>query len=334
MSRDEWRKGALLLLALEVSALLVWLPSILWPFTVSWDENTFFLVAQRLLHGELPYTTTFENKSPLGLIFQTGAMAIVGPSPSALRFVAALVVGLTAFLLAVSAPSLRNARAGYLVGVLFVLVWGTLTNGLVWMSEVNVVLLFAVAWYVTMHKWKASAARLVCGGLLIGLLPLFRVNWALVAIVLFISVLARERSKRAFALLVAGAITPTVITVTTYSASGNLPRLWAGMVELPRGLGDTEGWRIPTLSDDQLPLYWLVFLMLVTALVLMSIQLRRIRNAEYQELTLRFLRRRGHSRWGHGYNPMTSPTRLCSSFQSWHLPWGDSFRCPVGMNQF
>jgi hypothetical protein len=50
------------------------------------------------------------------------------------------------------------------------------------------------------------------------------------------------------------------------------------MIKLPRGLGEEEGWKIPTLSDDQLPLYWLGLLMVVTALVLMVLRLQWVRD--------------------------------------------------------
>ena len=260
-------RGFWLMFSLELTAVLLWLPSILWPFTISWDENTFFLVAQRLLHGELPYTTTFENKSPLGLVFQSGAMAIVGPSPLGLRLISALLLGATAFLLVSAAPKERfRFLTAYLVGALFILLWVNLTNGLVWMSEINVVLIFALAWSLFVRQDFRRPFVLVGLGLVIGLLPLVRVNWAFVALILFVGVWLEHKSLRNFFLLLTGALVPLAGTLAAYALTGSLQRLWAGMVALPRGLGDGEGWALPTLHDDQLPLFWLGTLMLIASI--------------------------------------------------------------------
>lgn len=275
------RSGLWLLLALEATAVAFWLPSILWPFTISWDENTFYLVAQRLLEGELPYTTTFENKSPLGLIFQSMAMAVVGPSMNGMRLVAALLIGLTAFLLVSAAPTRKRGVPAYFVGALFLLSWVNLVNGTVWMSEVNVVLVFAVTWYFIVSHRGNGWIPLVTTGVLIGTLPLMRVNWAFVSVTLLVGLWLWNRSARSLVLLALSALIPSALTVAIYVLSGQLPRLWAGMIQLPSGLGETEGWRFPSLQDDQMPLYWLALIMFVTALQLMALRVQRIRNGSF-----------------------------------------------------
>jgi hypothetical protein len=260
-----------------MTAVLLWLPSILWPFTISWDETTFFLVAKRSLLGELPFTTTFDNKSPLAHIFQSGAMAIMD-SWTVLRLTAALLMGLSAFFLVSAMSTKRRLLPAYLVGALFLLSWVNLTNGIVWMSEVNVVLVFAFAWYLFAKKQNSGSLWLIGTGIIIGTLPLMRINWAFVAATLFMALWFKNRtSKKSLAYLALGALVPIALTLSVYAVVGELPRLWAGMIELPRGLGEGEGWKIPTLSDDQLPLYWLGLLMVVTALVLMVLRLQWVR---------------------------------------------------------
>lgn len=275
-----------LFMALELTAVVLWLPSILWPITFSWDESTFYLVAQSLLQGELPYTTTFENKSPLGLVFQSVAIAVVGTSPTGMRLIAALILGATAFLLVSSAPTCKRFIPAYVVGALFLLAWVNFTNGLAWMSEINVVFVFALAWFLITSRRSQGVMGNVLLGVVIGSLPLVRVNWAFVAAILFIAAWLWNRNLKTFIYLLLGALLPTTITVGLYVTVGALPRLWAGMVELPRGLGESEGWGFPNLGNDQLPLYWLALIGLVTALGLTAIRVQQIRGDAYDRVDL------------------------------------------------
>jgi hypothetical protein len=99
-----------------MTAVLLWRPSILWSFTISSDETTFFLVAKRSLLGELPFTTTFDNKSPFVHIFQLGAAAIID-SWTLLRLTAALLMDLSAFYLVSAMKTKRRLLPAYLVRV-------------------------------------------------------------------------------------------------------------------------------------------------------------------------------------------------------------------------
>lgn len=272
----ERRIPLALLVTLTATALLVRLPSILWPFTFNWDENTFFTVAQQTLEGNLPYTTTLENKSPLALVPHSLAFLVVGGDPHGLRAAAAILIGLTAFMLVRLTPGFRRPLLAYLLGAVYILLWATLPLGLAWMSEVNVAFLFALALTLSRFPRNRSALLLCSAGLFVGAIPLARINWSFVALSIFIVVVAQIRSVPRASVFLAGCLTPPILVVSAYALTGKLSNLWLGMVELPRQLSAVESVRIPTLADNQLPALWLASAALVTALVLMSLQLARL----------------------------------------------------------
>lgn len=271
------RNGLLLLVTFEVAAVVLWLPSILWPFTFTWDENTFNLVALRLLEGELPYTTTFENKSPLTLVPQSLALLVVGQSPSAMRLVAALLLGLAAFLAVLITPGTRRFTPALLTGLLLILLWVTRTNGLAWMSELNIAILFLLTLLLVVQFRGDAMWQLALIGIAIGTIPLVRINWSFAALILFVAFAIKVRVW--LRILVVGffSLLPLILVFLTYALSGKVDRLWAGAVVLPRSLGDGEGWRIPTLVDDQLPLYWLASITLVSVLIFMVMRIQKLR---------------------------------------------------------
>lgn len=272
------RHGLLLLLVFELTAVLLWLPAILWPFTFTWDENTFNLVALRLLEGELPYTTTFENKSPLTLLPQSGALLLVGQSPSGMRLSAALILGVAAFLVILIAPGARRLIPALLTGLLMLLLWVTRTNGLAWMSELNIAVLFLATLLLVLKLKGDSIWQLALVGVAVGTIPLVRINWSFVALILFIAFVVRVWSWRNFFLIGFSSLIPLLLVLLAYSLNGQVDRLWAGAIGLPRSLGDGEGWRLPSLADDQLPLYWLASISLITVLMLIVIRVQHLRN--------------------------------------------------------
>lgn len=253
------------------------LPSILWPFTINMDENTFLIVAQRTLHGELPYTTTFENKSPLAMGLESLALLLVGPNPHALRVIAALLVGVAAFAVVLVAPGIRVPVSAYLHGLLFIVLWGTLADGLAWMTELNVVLVFAFALILVIRSRPNRWWQVMITGLVVGVLPLVRVNWAVVAACLAVGFAVRTRSWRVFTVFLLGAVLPTIVTVAAYALNGALDSLWAGAVTLPRMLSVYDGIALPTLQAPELPPYWLLMLVLSTTALVMAMQLDRAR---------------------------------------------------------
>lgn len=282
----ERRTSLVLLVTLTATALLVRLPSILWPFTFNWDENTFFTVAQQTLEGNLPYTTTLENKSPLALIPHSLAFLVVGGDPHGLRAAAAVVIGLTAFMLVRLTPGFKRPLLAYLLGAVYILLWATLPLGLAWMSEVNVAFLFALALTLSRFPGHRSALLLWITGLFVGAIPLARINWSFVAVGMFLVVVARVRSVRRTLVFLAGCLSPLIFVVLTYALTGNLPNLWLGMIELPRQLSAVESIRIPTLADSQLPALWLAAVALVTALILMSLQLARLKRESISPISV------------------------------------------------
>lgn len=276
--RESTRWSSLgLFVALLVTSVVIRLPSILWPFTINVDENTFLLVAQRLLHGELPYTTTFDNKSPLAVLFQSAALLLVGPNPHLLRLLAALLAALTAFALVAAAPGKRPALPAYATGFFFLALWAALPDGLAWMTSLNVALVFAIAFLLVTREQTETRWQLLLTGMAVGALPLVAVNWSPVFVCIVVWYAVHIRLTRTIALFLVGALLPLMLTVAVYAVDGSLERLWRGAVVFPLMVSDGGGLTLPSLSDDQLPDYWLLLLVITSVIVVMTMQLDRIR---------------------------------------------------------
>jgi hypothetical protein len=105
----RWAPQAVMLgigIAASVLLRLVW---IVFPAVIDWDEGTYNLVASRLLAGELPYTTTMDNKPPLAELLRVVSMLLTGADPTALAVAAAVLVGTGAWLLSLVAFSGRRS---------------------------------------------------------------------------------------------------------------------------------------------------------------------------------------------------------------------------------
>ncbi|NTW29364.1 MAG: hypothetical protein HGA39_08400 [Coriobacteriia bacterium] len=264
------KRSVALLLGTLAGSVLVRLPYIVWPATVDWDESTFYLIASRIVRGELPYTTTFENKSPLTMVLQATPMLFGITDPHLLRLCAALALGLALFMLVTSclpdAPTIWQLSLALAASVLYVAIPG----GFGWMTELNIIFGFSVAWLLASRHLDGRHVPPVLFGVVIGLLPLIRTNWAVVALVMLIAVLVRVWKTGGAFRLIFGAATPTLVVVVLYAAAGQLPALIAGAVRLPAALA--------TSSDPiGLPAYMGGLLAVAVILLAMSwlVRLRR-----------------------------------------------------------
>lgn len=231
--------------SLVVGAILVRLPFIAASAPVGWDENTFFLVASRSAVGELPYTTTFDNKPPLAVLPQTIALFLGIDDPWALRVVAALLLATAAYFLARVGFGLRSSWWQLPVGLSFIVLFSILPEGFGWMTELNAVVIFAAAIFLFWRAWLGMRSSPVALGLLLGVLPLTRTNWALVSVAILITTWCFWRFGRFFRLTLIGAVVPAALVALLYLVAGHFSALVNGALVLP--------WRYANQANDLAP---------------------------------------------------------------------------------
>ena len=247
-----WAKQLGVVAALAGVSLLLRFPFISFSAPVGWDENTFFLVASRGALGELPYTTTFDNKPPLAVFFQTIALAARVDSPWQLRVVAAMLLAIAAYFL--TRVGFRRGPSWWQVpaGAVFIALYSLLPEGFGWVTELNAIFLFAIAIYLLWRLAVGQATSVLALGLVVGLLPLTRTNWALVAISIVVAAYFYLRVSRQFAIFVVGVFAPVAITATLYLFAGEISRFWQGGVLLPLRYGveatDASAFALPPYS--------------------------------------------------------------------------------------
>ena len=249
----------LVLLLIFASIALRW-NSIRYPSTIDWDENTFLVVASESAKGNFPYTTTFENKSPLSMLPQTLLMIIGVNDLRFFRIVAAILLGLAAYALALAQQDLHKVGK-FLVGILFIYLFSSISSGLAWISELNIILLFASVFYLVLNsKWNSSyqAIRI---GFLIGLIPLTRANWSFVALVLFGYTLIRLPTWRQRLRFITATIAPSFLIFLLYLFNGNLKNLLQGFVLLPMAI--TKQFQNYQFPIDSVLISLVIFLLII-----------------------------------------------------------------------
>jgi len=276
-----WAKPLGVFAALAGVSLLLRFPFISFAAPVGWDENTFFLVASRGAAGELPYTTTFDNKPPLAVLFQTMALATRIDSPWQLRIVAAILAALAAYFL--TRIGFRRGPSWWQVptGAIFIALYSLLPEGFGWVTELNAIVLFALAIYLLWRIAVGQRASLFLLGLVIGLLPLTRTNWAFVAIALLVAAALYVRGMslnfvRGVTALIAGSATPLALTALAYAGAGEFSRFWQGAVLLPLRYG-VEATDASSLSLSPYSLrLWLIGMALIALAAVLSWYLGQI----------------------------------------------------------
>ena len=105
------------------------------PAVIDWDESTFVLMGQALLHGHLPYVELWALKPPLAFAFFSAVIAIFGRNLVAVRLAGTLCVVVTAFLIYLTASRVWNRRVGLIAAILCVATISLLPSGQATMSE-------------------------------------------------------------------------------------------------------------------------------------------------------------------------------------------------------
>jgi hypothetical protein len=235
------------------------------PYTFGGDESTYLVVAGRLLHGEVPYTTTFDNKPPLAELPQAISILVFGNSMVGVRIGAAIVLGIAAFLLSSAAFSTRFTWLRLPTAITIICTYTLIDQGAAWQAELNAILFFSLAaWSFT----KRHSPYLIA--LFAGVIPLCRTNWILVTavIVVFAILMPRPRPSRGIWLALLGLITPAASVVFVYLVLGKFDRLLQGAVILPMMRQEAGTFGLPFKWDKYLAASLLV---LVFAIVLSSV---------------------------------------------------------------
>lgn len=208
--------------------------SILNAATISWDENTFILVAQRLTLGELPYTTTFDNKPPAFVAMQ----ALLWESSSTLvlfRLSLVIVISITA--LTIRVALLRaGARpaAGWIAAVAMAFFSASAPAGGAWMSQHAANLWLAIL--LLMMTSEEVTRRLDVGiGLVAAMLVLTRTNYLVPAmLVVLLDLTSRSELHRSGRIgrQAAGFAIPVLLTIAVYWIGSSIPSLISGVIDI------------------------------------------------------------------------------------------------------
>lgn len=209
--------------------------SLVAPTTQNWDENTFILVAQRLGMGELPFTTTFENKPPLLPILQSVPLLLAPGSLHLFRLTLVVVVALTAFAVFEASTRVGLGRIPAIVAACGFIVWTMASpSGTAWMSQHSANLWLAVLLLLTVRGANQRSDLLITG-LVAAVLVLTRTNYVVpAAALLALAVLwTRDgRRLRSIWLMTVGGLLPAASVTLVYSLAGELGSLRAGVLDV------------------------------------------------------------------------------------------------------
>ena len=148
---------------------------------IDWDESTFILIGQSILDGHLPYMQLWDLKPPFLYGFYSLAILLFGKTIASVRLAGALAIALTAFIVNRTTQRLWTVRAGWLAGILHILITSALPNGQAVLSEHVAVLPLSLALYLLVAR-GVTAATLFPAGLLISTAAMVRLNLAYVAV--------------------------------------------------------------------------------------------------------------------------------------------------------
>ena len=197
---------------------------------IDWDESTFILIGQSILDGHLPYTQLWDLKPPFLFGFFSLIILLLGKTIAAVRFAGALVVALTAFGVNRITQRLWTVRAGWLAGVLFILLMSVLSGGQAVMSEHLAILPLVLALWLLVVQGVTSTT-LFYSGLLVSTATMMRLNLAYVTVGIGFYLLALghkqplDRQVRTVFAYGLGSIIPIFLGFLPYWIVG-IPQVW------------------------------------------------------------------------------------------------------------
>lgn len=228
-------RSLLLFLAL---GLLVRSPTWIRPSTTrfsqafSVDEDTFILVAQRVLRGELPWTTVLDNKPPVSGFVHAAALQIFGETLLGFRVGLAVVLSVTAWALHQTIVNVtRRSAAGLVAGGGFLVLSLLVPGGVAWKTQATANAFLALL--IFRASAPPSVRNSALGGALVALLGLTRQPYlaAVPAVVLLTPHLHVQPGRgRRIASAVAGTLLPLTVIAALYTSAGLGATFWEQLV--------------------------------------------------------------------------------------------------------
>jgi 4-amino-4-deoxy-L-arabinose transferase-like glycosyltransferase len=117
--RPSGVSSALVLVAVCAIPTLLFLPFLTEPFTR--DEGFYAVVGRGLLHGDVPYRDSFDNKPPVVFLCYAFSFLLLGANVWAPRLLVALLLSLTNALIYIEGKLLSDRRAGLVAAIAFAL---------------------------------------------------------------------------------------------------------------------------------------------------------------------------------------------------------------------
>lgn len=218
-------------MSLVVAAATLRLDSFIWPSTIGWDENTFLTVARRALEGELPYTTTFDNKGPISVLVNAAALGMSFDSLVGFRFALVVLIGLSGYAVFVTVRMIggRNGDAG-LAAIVFVVLSSSIPTAGLWHTAHTGNALIVLVFFVLARFGPSRPATL---GVLLAALVLTRANYGFTVVATWVACLAiaPQVLRNRFALRsVLGGTAFLFVVAAVYATQGALNQLFAGLV--------------------------------------------------------------------------------------------------------
>lgn len=204
---------------------------------IDWDESTFLLMANEVLHGHLPYVSGFDNKPPFMFLALAAFLAPYGKS----LFVARLFGDLCLAIIAILSFKIAEQRSGQLavaLGAGMLIAFSTLGFANHTQPEHLAMALVMGALLCAMRS-NSDLSSAAGAGALMSLAVLTRSNLILTAAALGLYYaiaffFPRDRTNRLsiFAFVIGGLV-PLALLFLVYALNGALPELLLALVDVP-----------------------------------------------------------------------------------------------------
>ncbi len=186
---------------------------------LDWDESLYFLMARAWAHGNLPYSTIWDNK-PIGIYAIFAVFQAVFPGILAIRMATVCFVSALAFaVFRITLKLTQNRAAAWLAAGALILC--SLSND--GLSANTELFMASFTAYAVLAALTLESALLV--GLLLGCAFMVKYVAVFEAPVVALFLLSRTRRVATLPLTILGAALPLATTVLLYSAAGKFP-LW------------------------------------------------------------------------------------------------------------
>ena len=245
------------------------LPSLFEPHHYG-DEGVFAATAQRLLHGGMLYTESWDDKPPLVFLLYAAVQALAGPSMLALRLVGVAWSAAAALTVLAIGRRTGSERTSWVAAVLYaVLAALPLIEGTLLLTEALMVLPSALGVLLAIQAVEMQDRRrdrfLVGAGASLGVAFLFKQVAAFDAAAVGLWLLCRrERPLRDASLLTAGWLLPVGLTALWLASAGALGEAWHAVfgfygLYLREGSVAPAGLRVLRTLPAAIALAWLIW---------------------------------------------------------------------------